>query len=89
MGQGQARLLEASWRRVRAGGRLVYAVCSLEPEEGSAQVRSFAEAKGLRITAEGAWTPEEHGCDGFYAARIEAGAARLGARSRRPEGPAI
>jgi 16S rRNA (cytosine967-C5)-methyltransferase len=26
---------------VRTGGRLVYCVCSLEPEEGEAQVESF------------------------------------------------
>jgi 16S rRNA (cytosine967-C5)-methyltransferase len=37
----QARLLDASARRVRPGGRLVYCVCSLEPEEGEAQVPAF------------------------------------------------
>jgi 16S rRNA (cytosine967-C5)-methyltransferase len=29
---------------VKAGGRLVYSVCSLEPEEGEAQVRGFLAA---------------------------------------------
>ena len=37
----QSRLLDAAARRVRPGGRLVYCVCSLEPEEGEAQVAAF------------------------------------------------
>jgi 16S rRNA (cytosine967-C5)-methyltransferase len=37
----QARLLDAAARRVKPGGRLIYCVCSLEPEEGEAQVGAF------------------------------------------------
>ena len=37
----QARLLDAAAGRVRPGGRLVYSVCALEPEEGEAQVDAF------------------------------------------------
>ena len=37
----QSSLLDAAARRVASGGRLVYCVCSLEPEEGEAQVRAF------------------------------------------------
>ncbi|THD74588.1 MAG: methyltransferase domain-containing protein [Phenylobacterium sp.] len=37
----QSRLLDAAARRVKPGGRLVYCVCSLEPEEGEAQVAGF------------------------------------------------
>ncbi len=37
----QARLLDAAGRRVKPGGQLVYCVCSLEPEEGEAQVAAF------------------------------------------------
>jgi 16S rRNA (cytosine967-C5)-methyltransferase len=37
----QSRLLDAAAKRVKPGGRLVYCVCSLEPEEGEAQVRAF------------------------------------------------
>ena len=40
----QARLLSTAARRVLPGGRLVYSVCSLEPEEGEAQVRAFLAA---------------------------------------------
>jgi 16S rRNA (cytosine967-C5)-methyltransferase len=37
----QSRLLDAAAERVRPGGRLVYCVCSLEPEEGEAQAAAF------------------------------------------------
>jgi 16S rRNA (cytosine967-C5)-methyltransferase len=37
----QSVLFDAAARRVRPGGRLVYCVCSLEPEEGEAQVAAF------------------------------------------------
>ena len=40
----QARLLRAAAERTAPGGRLVYAVCSLEPEEGEAQVAPFLAA---------------------------------------------
>ena len=40
----QARLLSAAAERVKPGGRLVYCVCSLEPEEGEAQIDAFAAA---------------------------------------------
>jgi 16S rRNA (cytosine967-C5)-methyltransferase len=39
----QTRLLASAARRVRPGGRLVYCVCSLEPEEGEAQMRTFLD----------------------------------------------
>lgn len=37
----QTRLLDSAAARVAPGGRLVYCVCSLEPEEGEDQVRAF------------------------------------------------
>jgi 16S rRNA (cytosine967-C5)-methyltransferase len=42
--QVQARLFASAARRVTPGGRLAYSVCSLEPEEGEAQVRGFLAA---------------------------------------------
>jgi 16S rRNA (cytosine967-C5)-methyltransferase len=42
--QIQSRLLASAAGRARVGGRLVYSVCSLEPEEGEAQVRGFLAA---------------------------------------------
>ena len=44
---GQDRLLAAAARMLRPGGRLVYAVCSLQPEEGAARVSDPARF-GLR-----------------------------------------
>ncbi len=41
LSQVQGRLLDSAARRVTPGGILVYSVCSLEPEEGEAQVRGF------------------------------------------------
>jgi 16S rRNA (cytosine967-C5)-methyltransferase len=34
-------MLQSAAQRVRPGGLLVYCVCSLEPEEGEAQVAAF------------------------------------------------
>jgi 16S rRNA (cytosine967-C5)-methyltransferase len=41
LAQAQGRLLDSAARRTRPGGRLVYCVCSLEPEEGEGQVAGF------------------------------------------------
>ena len=46
----QSKLLDAAARRTRAGGRLVYCVCSLEPEEGEGQVAAFlARTPGVTL----------------------------------------
>jgi 16S rRNA (cytosine967-C5)-methyltransferase len=46
----QSKLLDAAARRTAPGGRLVYCVCSLEPEEGEAQVAAFlARAPGFTV----------------------------------------
>jgi 16S rRNA (cytosine967-C5)-methyltransferase len=46
----QARLLDAAARRVKPGGRLVYCVCSLEPEEGEGQAAAFlARTPGFEL----------------------------------------
>jgi 16S rRNA (cytosine967-C5)-methyltransferase len=39
----QSRLLDAAAARVKSGGRLVYCVCSLEPEEGEGQIAGFLQ----------------------------------------------
>jgi 16S rRNA (cytosine967-C5)-methyltransferase len=41
----QARLLDAAAERVKPGGRLVYCVCSLEPEEGELQIQAFLKRR--------------------------------------------
>ncbi|KIG17215.1 16S rRNA (cytosine(967)-C(5))-methyltransferase [Enhygromyxa salina] len=69
----QATLLRWSASLVRPGGRLVYAVCSLEPEEGEAIVAEFCSSDaGQAFTREltQSWTPEQHHTDGFWLARL-------------------
>ncbi len=41
LARSQGKLLDSAAGRVKPGGRLVYCVCSLEPEEGEAQVEGF------------------------------------------------
>ena len=41
LARAQATLLDSAAGRVKPGGRLVYCVCSLEPEEGERQVEGF------------------------------------------------
>ena len=81
----QRTLLDAAAPLVRPGGVLVYATCSLEPEENAEQVDAFLErhpqffrapvmgaAPAPLVTAAGdflAWPPR-HGTDGAYAARL-------------------
>lgn len=80
----QARMLRAAARSVRAGGTLVYAVCSLTPREGTKQVESFlAEVGGFEAmpmpdghpfattTGPGAYLLPTGGLDGFYVARLK------------------
>ena len=80
----QAQLLEACGSLVRPGGFLVYATCSLEPEENEDQVDRFLGAHPdfgrepapafdtLPLTARGdlQLLPQEHGTDGAFAARL-------------------
>jgi 16S rRNA (cytosine967-C5)-methyltransferase len=68
----QRRLLLRCLDRVRPGGRLVYVVCSLEPEEGPLLVHAVAAERGWAVELEQAWTPELEGTDGFYLARLRA-----------------
>ena len=85
----QATLLARAAQWLKPGGRLVYAVCSLEPEEGEAQAAQvhlppepIAQAElpsGLVPAADG-WlrtSPEQladhGGLDGFFIARWRAG----------------
>jgi 16S rRNA (cytosine967-C5)-methyltransferase len=45
----QDRLLAAASAMLRPGGRLVYAVCSLQPEEGQPRIEAALERGGLRL----------------------------------------
>jgi 16S rRNA (cytosine967-C5)-methyltransferase len=73
----QARLLEAVWPLLRPGGKLLYATCSVFPEENSGQVEAFlarhADAGLEPISLPGAVAgqllpDDDH--DGFFYARL-------------------
>jgi len=84
----QAVLLRHAAGWLKPGGQLIYAVCSLEPEEGEAQaaavtltpdpIRAEELPTGLVPTPEGwlrtdpAMLPEAGGLDGFFVARWRA-----------------
>ncbi len=64
-------LLDAAAGRVRAGGRIVYSTCSLEPEENGEAVRKFLQGRGdFSLEEEESGLPREEGGDGYYAARL-------------------
>jgi 16S rRNA (cytosine967-C5)-methyltransferase len=80
----QRELLDAVGPAVRRGGWLVYATCSLEPEENEAQVTAFLErhpdfrrdpgdavpAELLTPVGDLLLLPHRHAVDGAYAARL-------------------
>lgn len=78
----QATLLDAVATRVRPGGVLTYATCSLEPEENALQVDAFLErhptfrrepvAADVPLNGAGdlELLPQRDGMDGAYAARL-------------------
>jgi len=79
----QARILAAAATMVRPGGRLVYATCSMEPEENDQVVRAFLIAnRSFRLDPPDRFplplepdgflrcVPHRHGTDGFSAVRL-------------------
>ena len=80
----QASILESAARLVKGGGRLVYATCSLLPEENERQIEKFLEAHpdfkliptqeidaDTPTTPYLSLTPATHHTDGFFAAVME------------------
>jgi len=68
----QAEILRGHSRMVKPGGKLVYATCSLLPDENERQVQAFLEEQGAQWKLEEEITlrPDTNGTDGFYAARL-------------------
>jgi 16S rRNA (cytosine967-C5)-methyltransferase len=80
----QAALLQRASGWLAPGGTLIYATCSLEPEENAGQVDRFlarhpefrrepaATFPPALLSEEGDLTmlPQRHGTDGAYAARL-------------------
>lgn len=73
--QQQARLLDALWRVVAPGGKLLYATCSMFPEENVARIEAFLEhhRDAVRLAtppvAAGQLLPD-HEHDGFFYALL-------------------
>jgi 16S rRNA (cytosine967-C5)-methyltransferase len=69
LAETQDRLLAAAAAMLRPGGRLIYAVCSLQPEEGAPRVKAAVARGGLRhdpfTPVELATLPEGLTEDGF------------------------
>jgi 16S rRNA (cytosine967-C5)-methyltransferase len=86
----QAQLLDALWRVLAPGGKLLYATCSVFPEENGAQVREFRlrqpEAEWLPLPKFPGWDDDTQGqilpsavSDGFYYALLR----KPGSRAER------
>jgi 16S rRNA (cytosine967-C5)-methyltransferase len=82
-GRRQGQILAAAATMVAAGGRLLYATCSLEPEENEAVITGFLREHGdftvdppagfpIPLDASGVLRclPHRHGTDGFTAVRF-------------------
>jgi 16S rRNA (cytosine967-C5)-methyltransferase len=85
LAEGQKAMLGRAVQWLKPGGRLVYSVCSLEPEEGEEVVAGLNLAAdpvrpgelpdavplrdGFVRTLPGLWL-DEGGCDGFFVARF-------------------
>lgn len=69
----QARILSDYSQFVKPGGKLVYATCSLLPDENERQVQAFLAEHGAAWTLEQELhlRPDREGFDGFYAARLK------------------
>jgi 16S rRNA (cytosine967-C5)-methyltransferase len=74
----QAEILDSASRLVKAGGRLIYATCSLLPDENEKQIEKFLAAHpefslascGLNGADFLSLSPAQHGTDGFFAAAM-------------------
>ncbi len=67
----QARILAALWQVVRPGGKLLYATCSVFPEENGGQIATFlaAHPEARRDHEQQILPSADH--DGFYYCRLE------------------
>lgn len=80
--QEQARLLQALWATLKPGGLLLYATCSILPDENAHQIARFlaqqADAECIALSGEWGRTvsvgrqilPSDAGMDGFYYALL-------------------
>ncbi|NOX91007.1 MAG: 16S rRNA (cytosine(967)-C(5))-methyltransferase RsmB [Gammaproteobacteria bacterium] len=79
----QAQILDAIWPLLKPGGMLVYATCSVLPEENARQITAFVDRQvdaqlrtinvqwGVPVMAGQQVLPGNSGMDGFYYACLE------------------
>lgn len=70
----QQQILQRSAPIAKPGGNVVYAVCSVLPEEGAQQVAAFLSSeKGAAFSLATEWStlPGDDGGDGFYVAHLQ------------------
>jgi 16S rRNA (cytosine967-C5)-methyltransferase len=67
----QAEILDRLWPLLKVGGKLLYATCSVFPEENSAQIDAFVfrQSDARRLSAEVLLPQLEH--DGFFYALLQ------------------
>lgn len=82
LAQVQAQILERAWEMLKPGGRLLYATCSVLPQENSEQIVRFVDMhpEATLITLDNQWGiacnagrqlfPTGQGHDGFYYALL-------------------
>lgn len=81
LSQLQRQILDALWLKLKSGGTLLYATCSVLPEENRDQIRAFLaatpEAVLIPLTPDDTpeqpgrqFLPGEQGMDGFYYAKL-------------------
>ncbi|SHI23618.1 16S rRNA (cytosine(967)-C(5))-methyltransferase RsmB [Ferrimonas marina] len=81
LAQVQTEILRAIWPLLKPGGTLLYATCSILPEENCEQIKAFLQETPdamlspihqQDVTTRPGWQrlPEENGGDGFYYARL-------------------
>ena len=83
LGRLQGQILDAIWPLLKPGGLLLYATCSLLPQENEQQLEAFLQRCGdaREQPIEAGWgeprcvgrqiAPGQHGMDGFYYARLQ------------------
>jgi len=70
-GKLQAKILQEWSPLLKPGGRLVYAVCSLEPEEGEGVIRGLlAKSPDLELLESRELSPADSPGDGFFLANL-------------------
>lgn len=79
----QAKMLDVLWTILKPGGRLLYATCSILPDENVQQIESFLarQADASEVVIEASWgmvqkhgrqiLPGQQTMDGFYYALLE------------------